>query len=169
MLVAVVLVGGMTIGAKTAKKKSKGRSSKQSSSIFVKFTFDGHSWGLKKNGNVVGKLYDFGYGESGKYVKDNSAYILVFGYGDAPQILGVIYKDTLYHIGYTGEIGNVDTQDEIAFYFDSNLYVDRNCIKNVITFNPNTESIRFKSKQGWKELYLSQVPVKDRYKVTWTK
>ena len=101
-------------------------------------------------------------------MKDNSAYILVFGYGDIPQQLGIIYKDTLYDLGYTGEIGNVDTYEEINFYFASNLYSDRNCIKYVITFDPNTESIRFKSKQGWKELYLSSVPAKDRYKVTWT-
>ena len=166
MLIAAILVGGATVDAKT-KKKSKAGSSKRSSAIFAKFTYNGDSWGLNRNGDVELKLRR--YGESGKYVKDNSAYILVFGYGDVPGILGVIYKDTLYDVGSINEIGNVDTSNEVGFYFASHLYSDRNCIKDVITFNPNTESIRFKSKQGWKELYLSSVPAKDRYKVTWTK
>ena len=109
------------------------------------------------------------YWEGGKYVEDNHGYILVFGSGDSPQELGVIYNNTLYYLGFTGEIGNVDTYDEINFYFASNLYSDRNCIKNVITFNPSKESIRFKSKQGWRELSLSSIPAKDRYPVTWTK
>ena len=169
LLVVTLLVGGMTMDAKTTKKKSKGSSSKQSSSVFANFTYDGNSWGLKKNGDVVSKMHNGKYGEAGKYVEDNSGYILVFGSGDTPEELAIIYKDTLYYLGFTGEIGNVDTYDEINFYFASNLYSDRNCIKNVITFNPNTESIRFKSNQGWKELYLSNVPAKDRYKVTWTK
>lgn len=168
MLIAAIMVGAAVADAKT-KRKSKGSSTKQSSSIFAKFTYNGDSWGLKKDGNVVYKAGNGKYWEGGKYVENNSGYILVFGYGDIPQDLGIIYKDTLYYLGYTGEIGNVDTSDEINFYFASNLYSDRNCIKNVITFNPSSESIRFKSKQGWKELSLSSVPAKDRYPVTWTK
>ena len=168
MLVAAILIGGTaTVDAKTTKKKTR-TTQTASSGVVAKFTYNGDSWGIKNNGDVVYKL-NGKYCESGKYVKDNSGYILIFGYGDVPQNLGIIYKDTLYYIGFTGEIGNVDTHDEIDFYFASNLYSDRNCIKNVITFNPATESIRFKSKQGWRELSLSSVPAKDRYKVTWTK
>lgn len=167
MLIALILVGGATADAKT-KKKSKASGAKQSSGLIAKFTYNGDSWGLKKDGNVTHKINGKDW-ESGKYVKDNSGYILVYGYGDNPQLVGIIYKDTLYYVGTTSEIGNVNTGNTIADYFASNLYDDHNCIKKVITFNPATESIKFKGNQGWRELNLSSVPAKDRYKVTWTK
>ena len=106
MLVAAIMLGGMTIDAKTTKKKGKARttqtSKKSSAKLFCKFRHD-HYGSLtvykKANGNYFVKEDTGSFHavfSNGAYLIDYSPYV-AHGSG----LIGVIYGNKFYEIANT--------------------------------------------------------------------
>lgn len=162
LLVVTLLAGGMTMEAKTTKKKAKAKTTRTTKSKIPAGAFAMIKiWGdqklyLTKNG----KVEDTNGWWSGEVIENNDAYILVIEHdidGNA-GMLGVIYNNTFYIV-----INNsFDPLDFWEYYWD-HPYDFNNCV----SFDPDSQTVTYRTIYGSKTESLSSVPARDRYKVTW--
>lgn len=162
MLVAAILVGGMTTEAKTTKKKSKAKTSSSKSSrpagaiAFVSIHNGGKLY-LMKNGDV--KIIPSSWDMDGEYTKENGAYIFTWGsgsYGD--NQLSVIYGNTMYQI--------IDSWYGCEGFWE---YLSDNGwnLNESVGFNASTQTLIYETMSGTKSVRLSSIPSSDRRSVTW--
>ena len=159
---AVILVGGMTANAKTTKKKSKVNTTKTSKSRIPKGAFamikiwQDQKLYLTKDG----KVEDTNGWWSGEVVESNDAYILVIEHdidGNA-GMLGVIYNNTFYIV----ITNSFDPLDFWEYYWEHPY--DFN---NYVSFNPDSQTVTYRTIYGSKSESLSSVSASERFKVTW--
>ena len=162
MLVAVVLVGGMTMDAKTTKKtkvrtSSIKKSSKPSGALAMVTLYNGGKLYLMNNGIV--KVKPSNWDSDGIYVKSNGAYIMNWGsgtYGD--NKISVIYGNTMYIVIPT----DYEDDDFWNYYWDHN-----NNLAQAASFDTNSQTVILNTTNGSNRIKLSSVSSNDRYSVTW--
>ena len=133
MLVAAILVGGMTADAKTTKKKTAKTSSTAvakaqllDNNVCSYFTFSSkgtYSWG------------DNGGCDSGPYMVDGDAYILASG----RQGVYVLVNNGMYHITY-----DVPGADPLIDWLASNGYgLTQSKMKQIFSFDKGNLTLRY--------------------------
>lgn len=104
---------------------------------------------------------------SGKYSKDNGAYLMFWGEGDVPHVLSVIVGDMYYPI-YDSLQSDNDNFQYVNDYFMSNFFVEENPFKDVVSYDKEKNAINYKTENGEKNLSLSEIPEGERRKVMWS-
>lgn len=154
MLVAVVLVGGMTAEAKTTKRASKAKTTqtKRSPNVMGKVKVDDMTYNIMKNGTIVNPANRWSKEWPGWWKESDGAYILCDNYASyGLSFLGVIYNGTFYMIDESMEMQWV--------FYDGKPYVSFNASSKTVTYRLPDDST--------KTVSLSQVSSQDKSKVTW--
>ena len=154
LLVVVILVGGMTVEAKTTKRASKATTTqtKRSPNIMGKVKVDCMTYNIMKNGTIVNPTDWRSKEEPGWWKQSDGAYILCDNYDShGASFLGVIYNGTFYMIDMYPEIQWV--------FYEGKPYVSFNASNKIVTYRLPDDST--------KTVSLSQVSSQDKSKVTW--
>lgn len=119
---------------------------------------------LTKNGTV-------GYNDpnlsSGKYVKQpDGGYLMLWGGGDAPNVLGVIYGDTYYQI-YDQTESDDKSFDHLMDYFMSNFFTMDNPFEGMVSFDPASMTVTYQTEKGENKFQLSDLTENDKGQVKW--
>lgn len=161
-LLIALLVGGLTVEAKSTKKKSKVKTTKTTKSripngAFAMFKiWQDQKLYLTQDGKVKcdNKWW------AGEFIESNDAYILLIEhdiYSNAGMV-GVIYNNTFYIV-----INNSYYPLDFWEYYWDHPHDLQDCV----SFNPESKTITYKTNYGSKSESLSSVPASDRFKVTW--
>lgn len=154
LLVVTLLVGGMTIDAKTTKRASKAKTTqtKQSPNVMGKVKVDNMTYNIMKNVTIVNPADRRSKMQPGWWKESNGAYVLCDNFAShGESFLGVIYNGTFYMINRYPEMQWV--------YFDGKPYVSFNASNKTVTYRLPDDST--------KTVSLSQVSSQDKSKVTW--
>ena len=163
-LVVTLLAGGMTMDAKTTKKKSSKarttstqKSSKPSGALALVNIQNGGKLYLMNNGIV--KVTPSSWDSDGNYVKSNGAYIMSWGsgsYGD--NKISVIYGNIMYTV--------ITSFYDYSEFWD--YYSDHGGnLAAAASFDANSQTVILNTTNGSKRIKLSSVSSDNRRSVTW--
>lgn len=162
MLAAIILVGGMSMEAKTTKKKTSKTSttkktSKPSGALALVNLSNGGKLYLMNNGKV--KVTPASWDSDGKYVESNGAYIMNWGtgsYGD--NKISVIFGNTMYTVINS----DYEDGDFWNYYWDNNFNLSKS-----VSFDASSKAVILKTNGGSYRVNLSNVSSDYRKNVTW--
>lgn len=130
MLLAVVLVGGISAEAKTTKKKS---TKSKTAQVVAKAKVDNNSVcstvTFSPNGN-----YSWGNCDSGPYTSDNGAFIGVSSRNGAY----LFWEDNMYLISF-----DTPGAETLVGWLAGNAYDCKNKLKQIFSFDPDSEVLSY--------------------------